>query len=268
MKPLQESVLRKISNAGRSIVEMFGSIGRGKEWKYDYFREYLLALSRGDNFLLPRRDYKKRVRLDENWHDVLDTIRRESKDGVEKYSVIGVNKEKRAVFVREVPLSGHADHVPVETIHLAVDEMERKVGADLVVDIHSHPDWLLSGLWGDSKEVRRAAFSPGDLFRLIHKSQSHFVGVLVEGNENLFVFRTRGTERVDLNLVVLSQQTFTDYWLNYYGFRRFRLGSGTEVMTNQNKKITGWDVNVGIAERHKLVIYRGLSGGDLFRVVP
>ncbi len=216
-------------------------------WNYDKFREYLLLLTRGKDFALSAKNYPEKIALGKNWHDVLNQIRKDSEDGIERFAVIGFKEDKKAIYIQTILLKGSPESVPQEVIDQAVDRA-RKHGIEYRLgNIHSHPRQLYEKIWGVIQKPKQhsAVLSQDDLFSFLQFPQS--VAVLVEGNQNLFVFKCRESTGMPIGAEFLNRDTFKKYW------------SG---------RFQDWEMNLKIAERHNLVLYKGQANQDLIKVFP
>lgn len=259
-------------------------------WKYETFRQYLLALARrytdhktsiqltkgpigyrNPEFTLPIDQYPKEIELSLDWHEILDKIRKDSEDGVERFSVIGTKDSERGVYIQAVAAQGLPDNVPAEVISAELQKAIDKYRMTTIIgDIHSHPRSLLERMWGDVLPSNRGRFSAGDLYRMVIPNSNIRMMVVVEGNDNVFAFRTKGTTNTGFSQQFFNQDSFEKYWYERNGFRY--LGPVEKFGANRVIPVSptadGWNVNLGIAERHKLVIYRGYSGQNLKREFP
>lgn len=220
-------------------------------WEYSQLREYLLSISRNPENLISINDYPKRIRLSKRWHEILDKMRHESKDELERWSFIGGSNN--TIVLQENFLIGEKDRVPGKLALESIKRARDSTGTRYIGDVHSHPVKILERrrFFGLLKEntLNIAGLSITDLHSLVlpyphPKYYSHLLGAVVEGNGTIFAFRTKETKPTEVDPVIVTQEAFNSYWrLNY------RL-SESDLL---------------IAERHKLVFYRGFSGEDLVR---
>ena len=147
---------------------------------------------------------------------------------------------------------------------MRIIEMRRASAAhgiiDLVGDIHSHsrksPDWdeqLMQKLYELNPRKLRAHFSAGDYYTLLHGGgKKAFMG-LVEGNYNLFAFKTRQTHSTG-DPFHFTQPAFKNYWNE-----EFKRGPPTRDSIGMNS---------AIVKLHNVVLYQGYVGKELVRVHP
>ena len=249
-----------------------------RNWDYSHFREYLLALTRGKNFLLPVGQYPDSIQLNGGWDEALKKMRKDTIDGYERWALVGFKEDRRSLYLPTIAARGLPDHVPGKLQMEEIDKARVKAGIiGFVGDIHSHPKDLVEEIWfrafTDLDELvgwdlDRAIFSAGDLYRIVVPDSDILMMGLVEGQENLFAFRTRESTDLGVSRDALPQEAFEKYWYERNGFRY--LGSVKEYGAKRVQAITPtadrWVVNTEIAERHKLVLYRGSSGTNLTKV--
>jgi hypothetical protein len=246
-------------------------------WKYTHFREYLLALARDESFLETIDNYPNRLELSADWHKLLNKMRRESEDLVERYSVVGVDKDGRRLVLQAIPAVGEPRQVSPTTQEAQKEKAKRQAGVDVFLgDIHSHAE-KLSWEYGLSRGEynHTAAFSAGDCYCMVGKNTQLVLG-LVQGNENLFAFRTRESKAEDkldyLRFKVNKGLSFNKYWYGKSGII-FRKDNKIEKRSvgDGELRIYGSDlrkVNFDIASKHKLILYKGRPGEDLVRIFP
>lgn len=237
-------------------------------WQYPYFREYLLALTRGKDFLLPINQYPNKIQLSNQWHETLDRMRRDTLDGKEKWSLIGFKDDRRSLWLPTAPVTGEASFVGWEHMSKQIDRAKEKEGiTELLGDIHTHPSWYEKKIWGPFKKRNSnvARFSAADLYTILLPSRYRPIIGVVEGNDNLFAFRTRSTRTIAPWQYPNNQDEFERYWYTRGGF--VYKGSVREYGADRAVPISadasGWKVNTLIADHHDLVFYRGQSGKDL-----
>ncbi|MBI4059309.1 hypothetical protein HY404_03670 [Candidatus Microgenomates bacterium] len=235
------------------IFEGIGNIFKRKEpkvlapkenrWSYNYFREYLLASLRGKDFLLPQDQYPDKIELSPDWYITLNQMRQETQDGFERWALIGFKEDKRTLYLPRLTAKGLSDKVTPDIMNAQINKARSQVGiVDLLGHIHSHP----RGPFLQPEDSSTSAFSAHDLYFSVAKPQPMFMLALVEGNENLFVFRAKDSE--DLDRSIFNQESFSNYW--------------------QEKMLSARNINWGMAERHRLVLYRSKAGQDLEKVFP
>ena len=149
-----------------------------KVWTYEHFREYLLALGRGRQFLLPTSQYPDLIELSESWHEVLEDMRLRTKQGKEHFAVVGSTVLLRSLHLPKKPAVGTEGTVPSEVIVESHGTASR-AGIDRIIgDIHTHPD------------TDHLVFSLGDLYGLVYPGSKEFVKAVVGAQENLYKFRS------------------------------------------------------------------------------
>lgn len=208
---------------------------RGDRWSYGFFREYLLALARGEKFLLPKVQYPKRIELNQSWHELLNQMWRETRDGLERFALIGFKDDRRAIFLPTRVASGTADGVPWNVVRAENEKAIAKFKiAYCLGDIHSHP---AEKIWPG------AAFSAYDFYRILEPDIYLPMIGLVEGGKNVFAFRSRESDYIDPS--IFSPESFRDFWRD---------------------RVRGWKMNLEIAKKYSLVLYRGGVDRELVKV--
>ncbi len=237
-------------------------------WNYETYREYLLAISRGRDYLLPIEDYPSQIELSSVWHDSFNQIRDLPHEG---WVLIGYQDGQRRLVMPRVAEKGLSHSVPSEVMSAGINRAILKAGiSDYVGDIHSHPRGL-TRLGNDS------AFSVGDIYGLLDSlseqrpSDPRRSGIFVaEGNENIAAFGTRGSLERVRNSPLGSYEDFATKWYSRYQWTFISTSPTTgeiaEATTPHSPKI--WTINKGIAHHYQLSLYKGLANGFLLRDHP
>lgn len=241
-----------------------------EKWEYPRFREYMLALTKGPDFLLPFDRYPKRIELSNPWHELLDQMRRESKDGVERWALIGFKDDRQSLYLPTTLTKGSSHRISVGVANRAIAYAKAKAGiVDLVGDIHSHPNGWLEKLYHLQNlpyalfKGNSHGFSIADLFAL---SYQPFIG-LAEGDRNLFAFKSRETHTVPGHALGSNLDEFEKHWNHKMGIRKISIGdSQAEIAIDPRSNI--WSMNKKIAKKYKIVLYKGSPDKDLVRVIP
>lgn len=228
----------------------------GKEgpnrWNYEYFREYLRAISRGPNFLESALNYPQWIQLSPDWHQMFDNHAVESEDGLERWSLIGFRKNQGdiPIILQMKPKRGMPDHIPSRVIDKEIqDAIGEGVIDDVVGDTHSHPEKLAWEIWKIRiPKPHTAWLSPGDFFRISTAARIKYLPVqcVIQGNNQLVVLKTSHTKEV--RSPYPSQKEFEKYW---YG-----------------RGLSPEGLNLAIAAKYRLVLYRGNPGEDLRKIFP
>lgn len=234
------------------------------KWDYNYFREYLLGLSRGKKFLLPTKQYPTRIELSQDWHKTFDEMREETeRDGHERWVLIGFRENERSIYLPKIPAKGMRDHVPGEVIVDYAEKYRRKYGImNLVGDIHSHPPLIHRFI---KLPFISAFFSAEDLYCLLVGHITAMGVVDSTSNESLFVFKTRNTR--DVPPYIFNQDSFAEHWYQKVGLIPVKLfGHRDAIPTKINANL--WTCNIEIAREHDLVLYVAKPNQDLVKVFP
>lgn len=247
------------------------------KWDYStYFREYLLLLaSKKDLGLESKNNFPEKIQLSYGWHKMLNKVRDKTDDGNEYWGFVGFKEDKRNLWFPNLPAKGYDSYVPGELIKLETNKARDKFGiVDLLGDAHSHPTDFFTKvkqhLPNRNSYGLKAAFSAGDLFIVVNTEHFRPFIAVVEGDCNLFAFRTRETKGLGVSSHIFNQDSFEKYWYEKNGYKylggvkMFGANRATPVTDSANP----YGVNIDIAERHSLVIYQGMKGKDIKRVYP
>lgn len=245
-----------------------------ERWTYDYFREYLLSLTRGSEFTLPQEAFPLVIELSRDWHTVLNTIREEtSKDEIERWAGIGFKEDRRSLYLPIFPAKGLHDIIPGELITKELEKMQSEFGMTAIIgDIHSHPQKLPrdTSVTHIEKPLE-GTFSVYDLYCAVKPSNPLQVMGLVDGYENVFSFRSKGSVMEDLRrrfLFPTNQEDFAKYWyeLNGYRYEKSQEDTNGYAVRQVPNPPSHWEICKQIAQRHRLVLYKGSENGDLRKI--
>lgn len=189
-------------------------------WNYNYFREYLLALTKGTQFLLPPEKYPRRIELDQGWHTLLNNMREDTqKDKKERWALIGSkqkNKDKLALYLPRNPSVGQDTHVPLNIVQDQIAKARTFRIENFIGEIHSHPPSI----------DNIGSFSFGDIRLMVQPTvelvepRLLLVMGLIDGNDNFFAFRTRATKLTNLDYRFRTPEESDKQWYKQYGFHR------------------------------------------------
>lgn len=240
-------------------------------WSYEYLREYLLALTKGYEFLSPEWRFPEVLELTKDWFDVFDKLSAETVNGTEHYALIGFRQDKRRLVLPMIPTKGLTNHVSPEIMERAIEHAKQQAGIDgLIGDIHSHPSGKNPERNPFQEDDFTENFSAADLYRLVIKRRPPYIMGLTGIKNNVIAMQTRETVEIMIDPRDMSQDDFSRYWTERKGFRYNAPTeeNGRATLTHITPDATVWNVNKAIAERHHLVIYRGQPGENLKRVIP
>lgn len=111
-------------------------------------------------------------------------------------------------------------------------------------------------------------FSASDLYGFVIKGGRGLMRVVVEGDEVLCAFQTKGTEDTRIDPLFMDREAFITFWLEKYGFRYLGddpQGGGVWI-EGVRPNASQWVMNAGITQKHKLVLYGGKINEDLIRM--
>lgn len=248
-----------------------------EKWDYQYFRTYLLAAARGQDFLLPIYRYPEQIQLNGIWHDSLNQLGKIGQSMLEGYDFVGIEDYKQVIILPARPAIGEKYHVPYAVVQSQKEGARKKAGIEKFIgDLHSHPArlyWEYGTQRGKFTGIE-ANLSVGDLYFLVSKDPDIVKGV-VEGEQNMFAFRTRATASSSLDYLgadKVTQETFTTYWCNSFGIGVRRGGNGDYYLSKVNGGVMApldlLNMNKAIAQTHSLALYKGEKDKDLVRIFP
>lgn len=241
------------------------------------FREYLLGLSRGRDYLLPIEDSPTQFELNGTWHESLNQLRNLPYEG---WSLIGYEEGQRRLVLPVVAEKGLSHSVPYETMVMGLNRAKLKAGVtDLVGDIHSHPRSKRSPVWqipSIETSEGHGAFSLRDLYGLLSSLKEQRPSdtrrsckFVAEGNENLAVFGTRGSLAQVRDSFNEPFHIFATDWYAKFGWKY--IGSSPdkgEMAEPQLSSTSVWSINKAIAHHYQLTLFRGFTNGPLLRDYP
>lgn len=252
---------------------IFGERRKESKWDYDYLREYLLALTRGREFLLPAQQYPKGIELAFLWQFSFEMMRfLSANDGNERWKLIGFKDDRRALYLPLLPVEGLSHYVPSETIDKAIRRAQRQFYISyLLGTIHSHPKTKeeLSLQHFQADEKRSNYFSVSDLHHIVIPGRFWPITVVVSGCDNLVAFKTRDTIDIPQDSPFLDGNNFCRFWYEKFGYEfTGDVERGQETIRQVRTGATIWDINLGIAKEYGLVLYRSFRVSPLERVYP
>ncbi len=220
-------------------------------WSCDQFRDHLIDIS--DGKLLPVTEYPDRIQLSSGWRESLAQLRDESTDGLERWSWITRKRPLKLVYLQRSFLVGQENRVDGREIAKLRNRIRQAGMTDFIGGVHSHPvkdlERVKKRFWGLFKRVEKiqhiASTNAMDLYFMVTPHILMSIMGVVEGNESLFAFRTRESVSMALSSEVFNQENFVTYW-------HMLFPSVSES-------------SLRIAERHKLVFYRGELGDELVK---
>lgn len=245
-------------------------------WDYDRFRGHLITIGGSRN---PRQfdDFPRIIKLSEDFHSILDDARNYSlNQRGSRFHIMTVNPAKNNLRVLP-PAEGDMLEAS-EALDKKLQE-EKQKGSSIVGCIMSEPtdiDFLFRSMGSiiERSRIQYARFSPGRLYELALRRAPLLMGFYTAGLENLLAFRSEETRKlnVEIDPLVVSPAVFVNQWFQKTGFDVSRTSvPGQADVFNIRQKMLGpslLDVNLKIAEHHKLVLFWGHKGEDLVRIYP
>lgn len=268
----------KRSKPSKSAPETYDAI---PGWDFEYYREYILGLSRSREFLLPIAEHPSRIDVNATWHEVFNSMRHDAR---ERWALIGYEDGMRRLVLPKVAEVGLSHSVPYEVMRGGLEKARRRAGiTDMVGDIHSHPADTGDPGWKIPKKITssgEAAFSIADMFGflsgIVHQQPSvknRFIMCVVQGNENIMALASRESLVSVRNSFTGSYEDFARSWYNkfrweYKGNIPLSQGGGELADPLPNSVTSLWGINKGIAHQYQLVLYRGFTDTPLLRDYP
>lgn len=247
-----------------------------QRWGENDLRSYLIASSKGEDYLDFIENFPRKIHLSEGWHEILNSIRENTgRDGLERHIAIVADQEMRFVLLPRKFAVGERKRVPGKTIFEHNKWIKEKGYEHLVGSVHSHPHSrnLMNRL--KHRFLVQGSFSAGDLYWMVCQNPEKVIG-LVEGETNVFAFRTRNSEGRglfylnDVKGPASKQKKFEKFWYGRRGIiivdfdeRSARKVGGGRITTEDL-----WQVCVDIAEWHRLALYIGRPSANLIRRYP
>lgn len=212
-----------------------------KIWSYNDYRDYLLAISRGEHFLLLLDQYPKEIELSKGWHETLNTMRNgTNKDKTEHVSVVAFSQTARTIYLPSGNASGWEPHQvnPLATmLQIIMAKLDPRIEGYRGM-LHSHPsrDTKIFGI-----SLPQGRLSAGDIHIALTSPEIFFVGV-ADGGINSLAFRTRDSIKPSV-----PQDKFYDLW-------------------EREPQLSHLDIL--LTEKYKLALYKGGINQPLKRVSP
>lgn len=247
---------RKAEKQPKPISNVLEGRSTPRVWTSAHFLEYLMALGRDRNFLLSLEQYPDLIELSEDTHESLEEMRKRTTNGHEHYSVIGYASLLRSINV-PVPSKGLPGQISPQ-IRSEAHSAAKGTGIDRIIgNIHTHP------------EEGHLSFSIADLYGMVVRGSTDFVEAVLGSEDNLFVFRTRGTSSTGFDGNLLTHDGFCRFWYEQNGYRYFGAGEGGERAQKVKQDAPSiWELNLKVAKKHNLVFYEGEIKQDLVKVFP
>ena len=239
-----------------------------ERWGYETrFKSYLYRISiLGNEGVESINNFPPRIELNKKWHEALERIKAESRDGIERWVPVGMKDDRVLDFIPETSIKGYFTQAKT----LTAAEIKQQYGiAHIAGDIHSHPsDWLNRlgvGLIVATRLVKDfEGFSDSDLYRMVDGNGLPMAGV-VEKSHNYFAFRTTETRDLPTDSPLRDKMIFSRHWSGKYGGYYF---GKTHLSFWASPKYSVRETNMGIAGAYNIALYRGEPGEDLVREYP
>jgi len=241
-------------------------------WSYSDFRDYLLRLDQ--HSLLPLEQYPAEIVINGDWHDLFNRMRNQSKDGKERFSIVGFKKEKGSshLYISEVPVIGGHQEISIELIQQEMDKAYKR-GINVIGNIHSHPSGLLRIILNLANPQlapiggTQQGFSMPD-FGSVVMTDLFFIA-LAETDRNLFAFKSQDTHHSSRGFP--SYEDFDKYWNKQLGYnvakvgdRHFQIPSSPRAVSVDS--LDAFKMNQLLSRKHNLELYVGEPNKPLVRM--
>lgn len=240
-----------------------------KSWNYSGVRDYLLAISRGYEFLLPINQYPEKIQLSKPWHELFNQMRKESRDTKERYALAGYKDDLQNLYLPKTPALGDNKCISDE-VQLKERERTQRAGiTGIVGDIHSHQNGFWNRMGGRADRIAKLAsmFSNGDFYGLLDKDSGIKFRGLAEKDRNFLVFRSQETE---FDSSSMNWNEFINYWDYPTCARRAMVGGEfTRLLKRDGLMLRGatLQVNIQISNEYELAIYSGKPNEDFEKII-
>jgi hypothetical protein len=220
----------------------------------------LITISLYEQRAVPHTSFPDAVELDSSWHELLNRMRDESRDKKVRFAVGGWHTERRKFLLSRNTRQGQRSFVTPQEWTEA-EERAKSLGIPRLVT-------TLMGR-SESSRLRIPFMNPAELFFLVSSAHPIRFLCLADGTHNLAAFAARDTERLGAigTLRDRTQGAFIERWTRTpapdEGWRDF-LESAEQLFTQEDDS----SVATEIAQKHKLVLYRGRPDRLLQRTYP
>lgn len=236
----------------------------GSRWSQQESDAYLKLLVReGRRSVAFFDEFPFKLALMPAFHEVMDTLRAKAKqEGKERWSLIGYMQDRNRVYVQVNGSLGERGRISQELRRSTIEAARSKGIVGRIGSIHSH--FRQEALFEDE-----GGFSAEDLFILLIPN-GDFLKAVVEPDANYFAFKTFETKNVPSDPFPLTQEAFARLWYEECGYSYGGTSaSGSRIVRSFQSLLTEEkDVVEAIAERHKLVVYKGEPDRALRRIFP
>lgn len=208
------------------------------------FYEYLRALAGGSESLVRYEDFPEIIDVGKDFHDTFRSLNEVSKvTGKEVYGLISYRENRRAIYLPTTFAEGESEVISGEVMSKEWERIRKLGMVGKIGDLHSHPPI-----------EQRIFFSSSDLFSLVRVGRDrHLVSGVVQGDSYMFALASLETAS-HLVPSIMNRDGFNQYWL-VNNLKKNGIGGNGEL--DSGLLADGVQMNLDIAERHKLGIYEG-----------
>lgn len=244
-------------------------------WGFQALREYWLKLSGGSENLLPLDQYPSQMEVGTDLGNLFNQMRKDSRDGKERYAVCGFkvgkrNLNQRRVYISKIARLGEGHQVSGEAMDEAEEKARREGIVKLLSDFHSHPN----GWWKKLHDLQNFflvpvggkinGFSIEDIYHLLD-GEILFTG-LVESEFNMLLFKARDSLHPFTSFFP-TEEMYVNYWRKQIGIRSFSI-KRVQVWFPLSPKFLGdlLSLNRQMAQYNRLALYMGEPDKPLTRI--
>lgn len=244
------------------------------KWSYNDLKSVLRAGSGNREAMPLQADYPYIICLSNQFHGILNGLRdATASDGYERGVIMGFRGKTGGLFV--------SDHIKGEHYSISAEIQQNKMDRahafgieSISSDAHAHPTFrfpeALSSLnpWIRGFVSYWAAFSPLDTYRLVAPDCGLVAMFLVEGNKNLAMFHTMESSKTMSSTTIPSQQEFSDYWLEKFGYKDNFSFISHPINYLTCLLLDPLSIDKAMSDRYHLVLFKGNMNEDLRKIYP
>lgn len=233
-----------------------------QKWTYSQLEQYLALTSvRQTGNLIDLNEAPQEIELSSDLHESLNQLRGGNK---ERLLPLGFRRGQD-VLCLPTPFKEGTSHSTRGKAKF-MEELRREQDLIVAGTIHSHPTPLIERI------VRRfllfgldpTGFSVADFYIWLGPERYHPVKGVVEGDDNLFVFRTKRTpEFTYRKMQSYTKDEFVREWLDRCNIKYLEMGWGYDLLSGSIPRL-----NLEVAQYYKCALYKGKKDQNLKRLHP
>ncbi len=256
-----------------------------QHWNANRFSEYMKASLRGKDYLHLYNEFPKTIDPNNILNTLIETQKRSLTDinSRESANIIVLGEDKLSLHSLSIPPLGEKGHVPGE-LYVQMIQKAKQQNLNIesgVITVHSHPRGNLSDKYNIPWYLGRKIISDlnyyltltgnsgpsvGDIYATLAYKLHTPLSFVVEPDSIYLICKARDT----IPTLSMNQEYFVKYWyekLNYeFDSKDTALGEIAKPV-----KITDYkpsiDIATTICKNHKLVLYKGMLGEELKKLI-